>query len=179
MIYMLRVLLLCLALTTGAVAEEVNPDQAPSVLVDVAEVAARGTVAAVGGISSAGQPDRQALKVFADSGYVAVIDMRGADEDRGMEDEPGVVEDLGLEYVTFPLTSEEEINFDTAEKLDKLLRGFDGPVLVHCGSGNRVGAVLALRESLKGASDEEALAFGKDAGLTRLEPVVRKRLSER
>jgi hypothetical protein len=34
--------------------------------------------------------------------------------------------------------------------------------------------VLALRESLHGASDEEAIALGTDAGLTRLEPRVRE-----
>jgi hypothetical protein len=49
---------------------------------------------------------------------------------------------------------------------------------MHCGSGNRVGAVLALRQSLNGASDEESIQYGKDAGLTRLEDVVRERLDD-
>jgi protein tyrosine phosphatase (PTP) superfamily phosphohydrolase (DUF442 family) len=62
--------------------------------------------------------------------------------------------------------------------LDDVLQEIDGPVLLHCGSGNRVGAVLALRHSLSGASEEEAIAFGNDAGLTKLEDVVRERLSE-
>lgn len=54
----------------------------------------------------------------------------------------------------------------------------DGPVLIHCGSGNRVGAMLALIESLDGADDEQAIAAGKEGGLTRLEDVVRARLQE-
>ena len=51
--------------------------------VEVAEVAAAGAVRPVDGVTSAGQPDEKTLKVFADSGYVAVIDMRGPAEDRG------------------------------------------------------------------------------------------------
>ena len=98
--------------------------------------------------------------------------------DRGMDDEPAVVEGLGLEYVAFPIASRDEISFDAARKLDQLLETYDGPVLLHCGSGNRVGAVLALRESLNGADDEAAIAFGKTAGLTRLEDLVRERLTK-
>jgi uncharacterized protein (TIGR01244 family) len=171
-------ILIGLAVFMTASAEEVNPDAMPTVHVDVAEVAASGAVAAVDGITSAGQPDAEALKVFADAGYVAVIDMRGPDEDRGMDDEPAVVEGLGLEYVAFPLASGDEISFAAARKLDQMLETYDGPVLLHCGSGNRVGAILALRESLNGADDEAAIAFGKTAGLTRLEDLVRDRLTK-
>ena len=39
--------------------------------------------------------------------------------------------------------------------------------------------MLALRHSVNGASDEEALQYGKQGGLTRLEPVVVKRLAEK
>ena len=59
-----------------------------------------------------------------------------------------------------------------------MLESYDGPVLIHCASSNRVGALLALRESLRGASDEEALEFGKQAGMTRLEPLVKERLAD-
>jgi hypothetical protein len=49
--------------------------------------------------------------------------------------------------------------------------------MVHCASGNRVGALLALRANrLEGASPEDALELGLDAGLTRLEPAVREAL---
>ena len=132
----------------------------------------------VDGITSAGQPGAEALQVFADSGYVAVIDLRGTDEKRGY-DEPAVAEELGLEYVSLPIVGRDGISFENAAKLDKLLAGYDEPVLVHCGSGNRVGALLALRESLAGAEDEAALELGRSAGLTRLEGIVKERLNER
>jgi len=109
-----------------------------------------------------------------DSGYSVVIDMRGPDEDRGMDDFEGAVEATGMEYLAFPVVGADQVSFETAAKLDEVLQGIDGPVLMHCGSGNRVGAVLALRQSLNGAADEESIEFGKDAGMTRLEPRVRE-----
>ena len=142
--------------------------------VNLDAVVEAGKVKPVDGITSAGQPDARALEVFAESGYAAVIDMRGPGEDRGMDDFAGAVEAKGMEYVAFPIVGKDAISFENAAKLDVVLAEIDGPVLMHCGSGNRVGAVLALRQSLKGASDEEALVYGKDAGMTRLEPLVRE-----
>jgi uncharacterized protein (TIGR01244 family) len=163
--------LLALALFAfAAVADEGEQ----SIHVDLDEAVAAGKVESVDGISSSGQPDKESLQVFADSGYAVVIDMRGPDEDRGMEDFPAAVEAAGMSYVSFPVVGTDAISFETAERLDLLLQGTEGPVLMQCGSGNRVGALLALRESLAGADDEAAIAFGKDAGMTRLEPRVRE-----
>ena len=145
-----------------------------SIHVDLDDVIAAGKVEPVDGITSSGQPDAAALEVFADSGYGVVIDMRGPDEDRGMDDFEGAVEATGMQYLAFPVVGAEQVSFETAAKLDEVLQGIDGPVLMHCGSGNRVGAVLALRQSLNGASDEESIQFGKDAGMTRLEPRVQQ-----
>ena len=166
-------LLLLLAASLAAQETGVSMD----LHVDLDDVLAADSVAPVDGVTSAGQPDQAALRVFADSGYVAVIDLRGANENRGF-DESSAVDSLGMEYVTLPIDSPEAMNFDNAAKLSALIDSFDGPVLVHCGSGNRVGALLALRKKLQGASDEEALAHGRDGGMTSAEPLVRQRLAE-
>jgi len=171
-------LLALLAFISACAADDVPVAQSRA-YVEIADVVKDGHVQPVDGITAAGQPDVDALRVFADSGYIAIVDMRAADEDRGMDDEKGIVEGLGLEYVAFPIGSEDEISFDKARELDELIQSYDGPVLVHCASSNRVGALLALRHSLNGANDEEALQHGRDGGLTRLEPVVVKRLSEK
>ena len=149
----------------------------PRTHVDLEQVVESGAVQPVENITSAGQPDDAALKVFADSGYVAVIDMRGPDEDRGL-DEVSAVAEHDMQYISFPVVGGDAISYENAQELDKLLGGIDGPVLVHCGSGNRVGALLALRASLGGADDEEALEYGRSAGMTSLEPLVKERLSE-
>ena len=160
-------------------AEEVPINKPARIHVEITAVISSGEVTPVNGVTSAGQPDEQALRVFADSGYVAVIDMRGINENRGLEDEQASVEATGMEYIAFPITSGDEISFDSARKLDGLLGDLDGPVLIHCGSGNRVGAVLALRHSLSGADNEESLEHGRDAGMTSLEAAVRERLNEK
>lgn len=170
-----RLFLLLLPLVTTAYAGDAVVE---SLHVDVAEVNAVGNVQPVDGVTSSGQPDEQALKVFADSGYAAVIDLRGENESRGL-DEAAVVESLGMSYIPLPISSSDAISFDNAAKLQRLIDAQEGPVLVHCGSGNRVGALLALAAALDGADDDQAIDAGKEGGLTRLEPVVRERLSER
>lgn len=148
-----------------------------TVMVDLETVVRVGNVVPVAGITAAGQPDAAALKVFADKGYTTVIDLRTEPEDRGM-DEVAVVGDLGMEYIVFSIDKPEDINFDNAMALDKLIGDAEGPVLVHCASSNRVGALLALRESLNGADDAAALEYGKAAGMTRLEGRVKEVLSK-
>ena len=145
--------------------------------VDLRQVLATGDVTPAQGVTPAGQPDAATLKVFAENGYAAVIDLRTAGEDRGL-DEQAVVEELGMTYVAMPI-GRQGITFENAEALDKLLAEFDEPVLLHCGSSNRVGALLALRASLKGADDDEALQLGRKAGMTSLEPAVRDALKSK
>ncbi len=127
------------------------------------------------GIVTGGQPNEATLRKFAEAGYGAVIDMRANDEDRGF-DEPKFVESLGMTYVALPIAGADDVSFDKAAELDKILAEFDGPVLVHCASGNRVGALFALRAKNLGASSEDALMIGQAAGVTRLEGLVKERL---
>ena len=125
--------------------------------------------------ASSGQPDAAELETLAEKGYVAVIDLRGPGEDRGF-DEAAAAEAAGLSYTPLPIASADAVTTENARKLGDLIASFDGPVVVHCGSGNRVGALVALLEADRGASTDEALEAGRAAGLTRLEGLVRKRL---
>jgi len=131
------------------------------------------------GVTGAGQPDEAALQHFKGEGGVAVIDLRLPHEPRGLEDERAAVESQGMSYISLPIDSRTDITFDKAEELDRILAEIDGPVLIHCGSGNRVGALMSLRASINGADDEIAVDAGIQTGLTGLEPVVRERLQER
>ncbi len=126
---------------------------------------------------SSGQPDGATLDVLEAAGFTTIIDIRTAGEDRGI-DEAQEVAARNMTYISFPIGGASDVSYENARELDRLLSSIDGPVLVHCQSGNRVGALYALREKLAGASNEEAMAVGKSAGLTRLEPVVAKRLAD-
>ncbi len=126
---------------------------------------------------STGQPDEETLSIVKHAGFSTVIDMRREAEDRGF-DEAAAIEALEMEYVLLPVAGASGVTFENAATLNEILGNIDGPVLLHCASGNRVGALMALRASLNGSTDEEALAVGKAAGLTRLEPVVIEKLQE-
>lgn len=124
---------------------------------------------------SSGQPSAAQLDTLAEKGFVAVIDLRGPGEDRGYA-EAAAVEAAGLEYSALPITGADAVTVENARKLGAMLDSIDGPALVHCGSGNRVGALVALLEADRGASAEDALEAGRAAGLTRLEGLVREQL---
>ena len=126
-------------------------------------------------LTTSGQPSAESLEALADSGFTTIIDLRLATENRGI-DEQATVEGLGMSYISIPVAGADGVNFDNASVLDRFLSGAEGPVLVHCGSGNRAGALLALVEKLNGADNAAALEFGREAGLTGLEPVVIQRL---
>lgn len=153
-------------------AEEPDLSAVSRLKVDLEAVSELGVVKPVDGITAAGQPNSAEFKVFAESGYVAVIDLRTAEEERGL-DEPAVVEGLGMEYVPFPVSGD-DITMQKAKELDKLLNQYDAPVLVHCASSNRVGALLALKFYDETGDAELAIEMGKAGGMTRLEDTVKK-----
>ncbi len=154
-----------------------DPDEETIRKVDIAEVGRSGSIDSSIDVASAGQPTVAAISALGEAGYAAVIDLRGAGENRGY-DEKALVEKHGMSYVSLPLTSADDFSFQNATELDELIASFDGPVLVHCGSGNRAGALLALRAAGRGASAEEAIELGRSAGLGRSESLVRERLEE-
>ena len=155
----------------------VADDAASPLKVDLTAVVESGAVKPVDGISTAAQPSEAALQVFAEQGYTTVIDLRGVGEDRGF-DEEAAVEALNMDYLAFPISGREAISFENAARLSDLIENAKGPVLLHCASSNRVGALLALRQSLAGADDEEALAVGRRGGLTSLETRVKEVLAD-
>ena len=127
------------------------------------------------GITSAGQPSAAGLRALAEEGYTTVIDLRSAQEDRGF-DEAATVEGLGMNYISLPVAGGAEVSYENAAELDRILAEVDGPVLLHCASGNRVGALLSLRAALNGEDKTEALALGTSAGLSSLKPLVEELL---
>ena len=129
------------------------------------------------GITTAGQPSGQQFAAAAASGFKSVIDLRGPQEDRGM-DEKASVEALGMSYVNLPVEGAGGVTYGNAAVLDKLLAELPRPVLIHCSTGNRAGALLALRAKLNGADSKSALALGVAGGVTALKPTVEQKLAQ-
>lgn len=129
------------------------------------------------GLHTGGQPTADDLARLQAQGVHTVIDLRGEQEDRGY-DEAAEAQRLGLRYIALPIAGKDDITPANAASLHALLERQDGAVLLHCASGNRVGALLALGAArIDGASPQDALALGREAGLKSLEPVVAEQLA--
>lgn len=126
---------------------------------------------------TAGQPSAAQLQQAAAAGITTVIDLRQPDEDRGF-DQTLATERLGLRYVRIPVAGADGVTDANARALHAALAQSQGPVLVHCASGNRVGALLALLQARDGAPVEQALQFGRSAGMTSLEAPTRALLEQ-
>ncbi|TQV78776.1 hypothetical protein FKG94_12200 [Exilibacterium tricleocarpae] len=156
-----------------------SPSKAPTLDTALIEQAQITNLTATDAASfTAGQPTEAQFQTLAEAGVKHIVNLRTAGELDW--DEQAHVQSLGMEYHHIPVAGATGVNSDNARKLQQLLSGLDGePVLVHCGSGNRVGALVALAEGETNGSDiEAAIAEGKRWGLTRLEPVVREKLSQ-
>jgi len=130
-------------------------------------------------VLSAGQPTADQLRGFAAAGVTTVIDLRGASENRGY-DELETALNLNLDYVAIPISGIDDMSEHTVRAFADAINRARGPVLVHCRSGSRVGAMVALRAGLIGVSTEDAMAAGIAAGMGRgLQGPVRQALQER
>ncbi|MEE2789415.1 MAG: sulfur transferase domain-containing protein [Myxococcota bacterium] len=121
-----------------------------------------------------GQPTDAQFEQFAADGYRTVINLRGVGES-GTETQPTLMARLGLTYEHLPIEGVAGTQFDNARLFQACLAAAEWPVIVHCASGNRVGALFALAAALDGVTDvTAAIEIGRAHGLTGLEPHVRQ-----
>lgn len=126
------------------------------------------------GVHAAGQPTADDLRQLAARRIRTILDLRAENEDRGY-DEAAEAASLGLAYVTLPVTGPADLTPETVARFGRLLDDAHarGPVLVHCGTANRVGALVALDRAWRHGDDAAtAIARGRVAGLAGLEPAV-------
>ena len=125
------------------------------------------------GLVTGGHPSPAALEAAAADGVTTVISLQTTDE-AGVAEEAAQAEALGLAYVNIPVAGAEGVTEENARALDEALTGLDpAQTIVHCASGNRAGAMLALRAfHVEGLPRTEALALGRSAGLSGLADAV-------
>jgi uncharacterized protein (TIGR01244 family) len=114
----------------------------------------------------AGQPSEAALERYAAEGGSMVIDLRTQQgRDISGFDERAKVEALGMTYVHIPI-SPPTLSPADVDRFASAIDAADGPILIHCGTSNRVGGVWAAylaRE--RGLTAERAIEAGKAAGM--------------
>lgn len=99
-------------------------------------------------------------------------------EERPEIDEQALVTGAGLRFLSVPVAGPADLTPATVDALTAALQSAgDAPVLIHCASANRVGALMALKAAWRDGKDSEsALGVGRAYGMTRLDSVVRERL---
>ena len=129
------------------------------------------------GLLTSGQPAPQDWAQIRARGVTTVINLRTPGELAG-RDEKAEVEAVGMRYIDIPVAHADGINGDNARLLhDALAPSHGRGVLVHCATGNRAGSLLALEQrDFDGLAPQAALELGRKAGVTRMEPVLKKAL---
>jgi uncharacterized protein (TIGR01244 family) len=115
------------------------------------------------GLVAAGQPSPQAIAELGRMGFRTVVNLR-PDSETGPE-EKAAVEAQGLRYVNVPITHD-TFSLESVKAVEAVLADPKaGPVLLHCASSNRVGAVWAAVQVRRGMPLAQALEEGRAAGL--------------
>lgn len=111
------------------------------------------------------------------AGIRTIIDLRGPDE--GTAEERKSVEAAGLTYLNIPVMNKAPTDAEVTAFGEMIADGALYPVLVHCTSANRAGAMWTLYRAGKGVPFDIALQEGRTIGLKpNREAAVRARLGQ-
>ncbi len=133
----------------------------------------------VGNYIFCSQPSKIGLKNLANSDYKTVLSTRGETELNW--DEAVVVDSLGMAFVSIPMPGPvQEITDIQVNRFDKFMASARKPVVLHCGSGNRVSGLWAVwLVEKKNMVPEKALEFATQTGMKGVRKAVEKRLGMR
>lgn len=118
-----------------------------------------------------GQPGQDTLRLLAERGVTAVINLRTPkemeDSTKVSFDEAALVDSLGLDYIWVPLGGKEHpYTPAVVDTFAAVLKGNPGPVLVHCtGAGRASHLWAAYLVSYQGFGVPEAYARGVVTGI--------------
>lgn len=117
------------------------------------------------GVATSGQPSAAQWPRLAAAGYRTVVDLRAPEEPRGY-DEPAAVSAAGLDYVAIPVSQPKLGDTQFDDFRDVVRSSERRPILVHCATSNRVGALLLPYFALdEGMSLADATRLAHAAGL--------------
>jgi len=156
-------LLSCAALACAVPAEEAPP-AAPGTLAP-ASCGSIQNLHALGDVWFAGQPAAEDFALAQAQGVKTVVNLRRAGEQAGF-DEQAHATALGLGYVSLPIGGPSDLTDEVFQRARELLQSAPRPLLLHCASANRVGAVYVPWRVLDGgATLEQALREAHEIGL--------------
>jgi uncharacterized protein (TIGR01244 family) len=185
---LVALLLSAAACATSGDSDEPAETSEPAAAAEPAAVEARPVAApieipnarlALDGVLTGGQPTPEQIAEAAAAGYRTIVNTRSSAED-GYEWEEEQVTAAGMRYLLIDTPGAAGLTRENVQALADVMADDEAyPMMIHCASGNRVGALLALKAVwIDGASADEAMQVGLDSGLTRLEAKTRELLTE-
>ena len=123
-----------------------------------------------------GPPSAATIAEMKSLGYSTIINLRTSRE-AGVAEEAELAAAAGLHYVHIPISGA-TTNLRNAAAISQALENApDGKVLLHCGSGNRVGAMWGLMEAIdNGHSADTATQVARRSGMRSASLEARLRL---
>ena len=126
-------------------------------------------------IANAGLLHKGGLEEAQRLGFKLIVDLRGRTE-RGVSREMRLAEKLGIQRINIPVVQRAP-EWNQVDELAALIHDpTNYPVLIHCVSSNRSGAIWSLYRARVGISPLTAVEEGRTAGLTSRETAVRNML---
>lgn len=127
------------------------------------------------GVAGSGPPAPTEISQLKERGYSTVINLRMPSE-AGVAEERAAAEAAGLHYVSIPMTGSNFALADANALREVLAAAPAGDVLLHCGSGSRVGALWAMAVAVEqGLAPNEAEALAVRSGAS---PALAARVAE-
>lgn len=112
------------------------------------------------------EPDARTFERFAEEGFRSVVNMQQRSEDQklGPDEERRLAEAAGLTYLHHPV-SKETLSDETVDTFRRRVSELPGPIVVHCASGKRSGALVMMHmAAASGLTGDQALKKAEDAG---------------
>ncbi|MEK6301356.1 MAG: protein tyrosine phosphatase family protein [Acidobacteriota bacterium] len=117
-------------------------------------------------VATGGQPTEGAYAKLAANGYRAVLNLRTSQEGVDLEREKQLVEKAGMRYINIPVAGSAAKPEQADEFIKAAKEKANQPMLIHCGSANRVGAFwMIYRVVEQGWPEDKALEEATQIGL--------------
>ncbi len=126
-------------------------------------------------------PDEDQIRQAVDQGFRSLVNMQTSDEKDKLKLDPDVegeiAKDAGLAYLHHPVDGE-KLSTEVVDEFRRKAAGLPAPVLVHCASGKRSGAMVMMHiGSQQGMSGQEVIdkaeKMGFECDTEKLESFVR------
>jgi uncharacterized protein (TIGR01244 family) len=118
-------------------------------------------------VATSGQPKDEAFAKLAANGFRSVLNLRTDSEGVDLQREQQLVEKSAMKYFNVPVVGSAP-KTESVEAFIKIVKDkANHPMLIHCASANRVGALwMIYRVTEQGWSEEKALEEATRIGLT-------------